>query len=264
MDYKTVNKKSWNQRTALHLESAFYKIPEFMAGASSLQSIELDLLGDLKDKKVLHLQCHFGQDSISLSRLGAEVTAVDFSEDAIAAAKELAEKCGQEVRFITSDVYDLAEHLDETFDWVFTSYGVLGWLPDMAKWANLVERFVAPGGQFLIVEFHPVLWMFDEAVEKVTYSYFNTEPILETLTGSYADPEAEVELKTVTWNHDLQEVLQNLLDTGLVLQAFREYDYSPYPIFEENIAIADGRYCPKGQQGTLPLIYALKMHKPKS
>lgn len=261
MDYRQINQHSWDQRTALHLKSDFYKMPAFLAGASSLNPIELELLGDLKGKKVLHLQCHFGQDSISLARMGAEVTAVDFSNKAIEAARDLAEQCGESVNFIASDVYALKEVLQGTFDWVFSSYGVIGWLPDMEAWADIVSHYTAADGRFLLVEFHPVLWMFDDAVEKVAYPYFNHGPIKETLSGSYADPEAEVELSTVTWNHDLAEVFQSLLNAGLQLRHFQEFDYSPYPIFQENVEIAEGRYQAKAQAGKIPLVYAAAFQK---
>ncbi|RYE50500.1 MAG: class I SAM-dependent methyltransferase [Sphingobacteriales bacterium] len=159
--YISVNKQSWNNRTASHLKSEFYNVEGFLAGKSSLNSIELDLLGDVSGKSILHLQCHFGQDTISLARLGAKVTGVDLSDKAIDAARDLAEKCGFAVNFICCDVYDLPDNLNEQFDMVFTSYGVIGWLPDLDKWAKIISRFMKPGGSLIFAEFHPVLWMFD-------------------------------------------------------------------------------------------------------
>jgi len=148
--YLDINRRSWNSRVDAHYASDFYKVKEFVEGACSLQSIELEQLGDVRGLRILHVQCHFGQDSIALSRRGAEVTGVDFSEKAIAKARELAELCGTKTRFVCCDVYDLTRHLDETFDVVFTSYGVLGWLPDLDRWASTLSRFLKPGGRFFV------------------------------------------------------------------------------------------------------------------
>ena len=141
IDYIKINKESWNKRTDIHFNSDFYDNENFIKGQSSLNEIEIKLLGDIKGKSVLHLQCHFGQDSISLSRLGARTTGVDFSDKAIERARELTSLSNTETKFICCDIYDLAQHLDEKFDAVFTSYGAIGWLPDLDKWAEIVSRF---------------------------------------------------------------------------------------------------------------------------
>lgn len=161
-NYIEKNRQSWNQRTELHVTSAFYDVPGFINGASSLKDIELQLLGDVTGKTILHLQCHFGQDTLSLARLGATVTGIDLSDKAIEAARELAQKVQQDATFICCDLYDLPNYLDEQFDIVFTTYGTIGWLPDLDKWAKIVSRYLKPGGQFVFVEFHPVAWMFDD------------------------------------------------------------------------------------------------------
>ncbi|HEY0897662.1 MAG TPA: class I SAM-dependent methyltransferase, partial [Sphingobacteriaceae bacterium] len=173
-DYIEINRQSWNNRTAAHLNSAFYDMPAFLEGKSSLKAIELKLLGDLKGKSALHLQCHFGQDTISLERLGATVTGVDLSDQAIESARSIAAQLGSGARFICCNVYDLADHLDGQFDVVFSSYGTISWLPDLAAWARLITRFLKPGGTFVFAEFHPVVWMFDDHFRQVRYNYFNT------------------------------------------------------------------------------------------
>ena len=157
MDYKTINKELWNTRTDVHVKSKFYDVPSFLDGKSSLKQIELDLLGDVNEKSILHLQCHFGMDSISFSRLGANVTGVDLSDKAIVKARELASTCQTNTKFIISDVYDLPEVHQGAYDIVFTSYGTIGWLPDMQRWASVVNHFLKPGGKVLIVDFHPVV-----------------------------------------------------------------------------------------------------------
>ncbi len=172
-DYLAINKNTWNTKTPVHLNSEFYGLEEFIKGKTSLKQIELDLLGEVKGKKILHLQCHFGQDTLSLARMGAEVTGVDFSDTAIKEANLLTQKINQSARFICCDVYSLPEHLDEEFDLVYTSYGTIGWLPDLNKWAQIIHRFLKPGGKFVFVEFHPVVWMFDDNFKEIKYNYFN-------------------------------------------------------------------------------------------
>lgn len=161
-NYIEINKHSWNNRTETHLNSEFYNMTGFLIGETSLNEIELELLGDISGKSILHLQCHFGQDSISLSRLGANVTGIDLSYKAIENAKIIAEKTQANTTFICCDIYDLKKHLDEKFDIVFTSYGTIGWLPDLDKWASIINHFLKPNGKFVFVEFHPVVWMFDD------------------------------------------------------------------------------------------------------
>ena len=168
-NYVDINRRSWNDRTEIHIKSDFYDVDGFLKGKNSLKNIELNILGDLSNTSVLHLQCHFGQDSISLSRLGAEVVGVDLSDVAIAKARELAKQAHSTASFICSDVYDLPNHLDRQFDIVFTSYGTIGWLPDLDRWAKVISKFLKPGGRFIFVEFHPVVWMYDSRFEKIAF-----------------------------------------------------------------------------------------------
>ena len=260
-DYVAKNRRAWNNKVATHLQSDFYDVPGFLEGKSSLQEIELGLLGDLVGKSVLHLQCHFGLDTLSLGRMGAEATGVDLSDKAIKTAQELVEKSGIPARFICCDLYDLPDHLDEQFDLVFTTYGTIGWLPDLNKWASLINRFLKPGGELLFVEFHPVVWMFNEDFTEVGYDYFNTQPIVETETGTYTDPEAPLEQEFVAWNHSLGEVLGSLLNNGLEITFFEEYDYSPYDCFKGTVEVAACRYRIGNLGHKIPMVYALKAKK---
>ncbi|MDG1333404.1 MAG: class I SAM-dependent methyltransferase [Crocinitomicaceae bacterium] len=260
-EYLEKNRESWNKRTAVHLESDFYNNEDFIKGNSSLNSIELDLLGDVSGKKILHLQCHFGQDSISLSRMGAEVTGMDLSDEAINAAIELAKKTNQSTKFICCDVYDLPSHLNEKFDIVFTSYGTIGWLPDMDKWANIVQQFLKPGGEFIIAEFHPVVWMFDDDFTKVGYNYFNVEPIQETESGTYADPNANITSEYITWNHPLGEVFMSLINSGLSIAEMHEFDYSPYDCFSHTEEFEPARFRIKHLDNKIPMVYSLRCVK---
>ena len=260
-DYIKKNRKAWNNKVATHLQSDFYDVPGFLEGKSSLQEIELALLGDLEGKSILHLQCHFGLDTLSLARKGAEVTGVDLSDEAIKTAGELTEKAGLNARFICCDLYDLPEHLDEKFDMVFTTYGTIGWLPDLDQWASLINRFLKPGGELLFVEFHPVVWMFDDDFTKIGYDYFNTQPIVETETGTYTDPNAPLQQEFVAWNHSLGEVFGSLLNVGLTISFFEEYDYSPYACFKGTVEVARGRHRIGKLEHKIPMVYALKATK---
>jgi ubiquinone/menaquinone biosynthesis C-methylase UbiE len=256
-NYIEINRQSWNRKTDFHLKSDFYDLEGFLKGNSSLNSIELGLLGDLQGKSVLHLQCHFGQDTISLARLGATVTGVDLSDNAIRQANELAAKAGVKADFICCDLYDLPQHLDKQFDLVFTSYGTIGWLPDLEKWAQIVARFLKPEGKFVFVEFHPVVWMFDYNFEKVGYNYFNDGPIVETQSGTYADKDAPITQEYVNWNHGISEVLNSLIRSGLEINSFDEFDYSPYNCFNHTLEVEPGKYRIKHLGNNIPMVFAL-------
>lgn len=259
MEYLKINKDSWNQRVEPHLASDFYNVKAFKEGKSSLNEIELELLGDVKGKKILHLQCHFGQDTMSLTRMGAECVGVDFSDKAIASAEEIKKDLGLETRFICSDIYSLDPSiLDEKFDIVFTSYGTIGWLPDINKWAQVVRKFMKDDGQFVFAEFHPVIWMFDDDVTKVTYSYFNREVIEEIEKGSYTDKSDHLRTKFMTWNHGLTEVFNALKSQGLKMSDFHEYDYSPYNCFNNTVELEKGKFMIKGYENKFPLVYSMK------
>lgn len=256
-DYISVNKQTWNNKTDVHIASEFYDVQSFIEGKSTLNDIELNLLGDIKGKKILHLQCHFGQDTMSFSRMGAKATGVDLSDKAIDRAKEFTEKLNLDTQFICCDIYDAPKYLDEKFDIVFTSYGTIGWLPDLDKWAKVVSHFLKPNGKFVFVEFHPVLWMLDDYFKEVYYNYFNVEPIIEDESGTYADRYAEIEAKTITWNHPTSEVLNALITNGLELNSFDEYDYSPYNCFNETEEFEKGKFRIKHLENKIPMVFAL-------
>lgn len=259
-NYIEINKESWNNRTDVHVNSEFYDVKGFLGGKSSLNSIELELLGDVSGKSILHLQCHFGQDSLSLSRMGAKVTGIDLSDKAIKVAQDLSEKLNVDAEFICCDLYDLPNHLNKTFDIVFTSYGTIGWLPDLDKWAAVVSRFLKPEGKFVFAEFHPVVWMFDDAFEKIEYNYFKSEAI-ETLEGSYTESRTDAKQQFITWNHSLSEVLSSLLKQGLQINSFNEYDYSPYNCFQNTIEFEPNKFRIQHLGNNIPMVYSLTATK---
>ncbi|NVJ49836.1 MAG: class I SAM-dependent methyltransferase [Gammaproteobacteria bacterium] len=262
MNYKSINKKLWNDRVANHMASEFYDNASFIAGRNSLNGIELELLGDVTNQSIAHLQCHFGQDSMSLARMGAKVTGIDFSDQAISQAKQLNAQLGLSAEFYCDDILALfsdpaAAHLAGQFDVVFASYGVLGWHPDVAAWMSTARQLLKPGGRLVLVEFHPVLWMFDERFQQFKYSYFNRGPITEQVSNSYTDGSAtEQNYQEVGWNHSFADIFAALLDQGLHVQSFTEYDYSPYPCFDNMQPCEQGyRFTHLG--GIVPMVYGL-------
>jgi len=255
--YIDINRDSWNARTEHHLKSEFYDLDGFKKGKSSLNDIELELLGDVRGKSILNLQCHFGQDSLSLARMGAHVVGVDLSDKAINSAREISKAIDTPAEFICCDIFDLPQYLDRSFDIVFTSYGVIGWLPDLNKWAQIIHQYLKPDGKFVLVEFHPVVWMFDEDFVKVGYSYFNSGPIVEEESGTYRDREADIQIQNVNWNHGLGEVINSLLTNGLQLVSIEEYDYSPYNCFNQTVEIAPKKYRIQHLEDKIPMLFSL-------
>lgn len=189
--------------------------------------------------------------------MGAQVTGIDFSENAIRQARALAQKCGTETRFIQADIYEAPNLMDEQFDIVFTSYGTIGWLPDIDKWATVVSHFLKPGGQFVFVEFHPVVWMFDDDFSFIQYNYFKDEPIIETEEGTYADKNASINTKCITWNHSLSSVHSALVKNGIAIQTINEFNYSPYNCFSGTKEIEPGKFIIEKIGDKIPMVYAL-------
>lgn len=260
-NYLQVNKNNWNSKVDLHAASDFYDVKSFLKRKSSLNDIELKLLGNIKGKKLIHLQCHFGLDTLSLGMKGAYVTGVDFSDKAISKAKELSETSNIKADFYCCDLYKIPETIKGKFDIVFTSYGVLGWLPDLKKWAKIVSGLLKKNGQLILVEFHPAVWMFDNSFNKIKYSYFNNGAIVEVEKGSYANRNETKKYKSVSWNHSLDEVFNSLKDAGLSINTFKEFNYSPYNCLRGMEQAGKKKYRIKKFKDNLPLVYALKAIK---
>lgn len=257
------NKAVWNKRTDAHLASEFYDVQNFKNGKSSLNAFEIELLGNVEGKSLLHLQCHFGQDTLSLARMGAAATGVDFTDTAIAAAKELNDELGLDAKFVCCNVYDTRRHISEQFDFVFTSYGTIGWLPELKPWAQVVSESLKPGGMFVMVEFHPYVWMLDEEFKTIKYAYFNEEVIESISTSSYAAKEQLHEpMKEFGWNHPLSDVFSALTEAGLAMEVFREYNGSPYNCFANMEQHADGLYRFTNWGTKIPLVYGIRFRKP--
>lgn len=223
-----VNRARWNELVPAHRDSAFYDLDGFRAGRSSVDDVSMELLGDVAGKRLLHLQCHFGMDTLSLAREGAIVTGVDFSPVAIDLARSLADELGVEARFIEANIYDLPDMLDERFDIVFTSHGTINWLPDISGWARVAANRLQPGGRFVFLDWHPVAWMLkqdDVTGYEFEYSYFNSGRVFEfSEDGSYADgAEGLMNRDTREWHHQLGEIVNALIAAGLRIESVGEY-----------------------------------------
>lgn len=273
LNYKSffdANRTSWNKRTAVHKDSAFYDLESFKNGQSSLNKIELRELGNVQGKTLLHLQCHFGMDTLSWAREGAIVTGVDLSDEAIKLATDLNNELAFDATFVCSNIYDLIEvegtafsgkGAADYFDIVFTSYGTIGWLPDLDHWAKVIAHFLKPGGTFYIVDFHPVLWMMDENFQEIKYDYFNTSVIAEEHIGTYTDKDAPIKSMEYSWNHSFSEILAALLKYNLNIVTLNEYPYSPYNCFNNLEQGIDKMWRIKNMNEKLPMIYSIKAVK---
>lgn len=253
------NRSLWDGWARLHFSSPFYDVEGFRAGKSSLCPVEVEEVGEVEGKTLLHLQCHFGLDTLSWARRGAVVTGVDFSEEAIALARALSAELGIPATFLCANVYDLPQLLPRQFDVVFTSYGVLGWLPDLDRWAEVVAHHLRPGGTFYMVEFHPVLGMLDEDGETLAYPYFpQAEPLKSEARGSYAVPDAEFTATAYEWPHSLGEVVTALLQAGLRLEFLHEFAYSTcgcWPFLQE---VEPGKWVWKGRTNQFPHMFSVR------
>jgi SAM-dependent methyltransferase len=264
------NEALWDEWTAIHEKSEFYDLDEFKRGGVRIRQYEIDEIGPVEGKDLLHLQCHFGMDTLSWARLGARVTGADFSGAAIDLARSISVEIGYpKARFVQSDIYDLPNALEGDFDIVYTSGGVLGWLPDIRRWAEVVAHFVRPGGRFYITEIHPVVQTFQEdgvgpGELRLAYPYWeHPEPLAFPVEGSYADRTATVATRTeYGWDHGLGEVVTALIDAGLRIESLREYPFVRWPL-GFLVEAPDGTYrLPPGTPGELPLFFSILARKP--
>lgn len=267
------NRKHWEELAALHPDSDYYDVAAFLDGTCTLDPVEPEEVGTVEGKALLHLQCHFGMDTLSWARRGADVTGVDFSEEAVETARELAEETGFEdsARFVRSDVYDLPESdlAGEQFDVVYTSFGVLFWLPDLDRWADVVSEFVRPGGTFYLADHHPFTNTFDEESTaedlQVTYPYFGERLTYDAAeTGTYAlDPDDLDHGSTHGWTHSLGEIVTALAGAGLDIDFLHEYPWSTFEAVDAMEEGEHGRYVLPGVEEYHPFVFTLRASKPK-
>lgn len=278
-DLHELNRRSWNEATRAHNSHKAGQAEFLRSGGSTLFPEELELLGDLRGRTLVHLQCNAGQDTLSLAALGATVTGIDISDEAIEAAARLSRETGIPATFVRADVYDwLAESEPEAFDLAFSSYGAVCWLSDLPAWARGICRILKPGGAFVLVEFHPVAGMFNERLE-LAWPYRDPEPFIADGVSDYVAASSE---GLVPWGyqegvtdfanphrsaefiHSVSDVITALLDAGLQLEVFREYLYSNGCRFFDDAILGEGRryILPPGTPA-IPQMYALRARKPR-
>lgn len=260
-DYSKINKKWWNDVTKVHLHSELYDLPGFKKGKSSLQATELEEVGDVRDKTLLHLMCHFGMDTLSWARLGAIATGVDLSDNSIKLAKKLSKEIGVPAAFICSDIYGLPSVMDKKFDIIFTSYGVLCWISKIRKWGKIINHFLKVGGMFYIVELHPFTNILSHDF-KIFYKYFDKGPYIDDSSGTYTDWGANVKGFTYEWSYTLGDVINALIKVGLKIEYVHEFPFTMYDQFpgfmEQN---EKGQYVLKNKKIQIPLLFSLKATK---
>jgi SAM-dependent methyltransferase len=234
---------------------------QFKNGESSLCETEIAELGSVSGKSLCHLQCHFGQDTLSWARLGAEVTGLDLSPEGIESAQTLAKDLNLSATFVQGNVLEASHIINNRFDIVFTSYGTVIWLHDLLSWARQIASLLDQGGFFYIIDFHPVAWMFDEKLEKIKYSYFNVERIVEVTEGTYADRAAELRKTCITWNHSLSEITDALIQAGLRINFLHEFGFSWFNVFENLVSRPAGGFFHREHGEKIPLMYSIKATK---
>jgi SAM-dependent methyltransferase len=272
-EYVEANRQLWDAWARINLTSSFYDVEGFVAGrGQDLDAISLATVGDVRGKSLLHLQCHFGMDTLRWARRGATVTGIDFSAEAIAAARALTAHMAVPATFVHSDVYELPSKLDGSFDVVFTSHGALCWLPDLDRWAQVVAHFLAPGGALSVVDAHPVTMIFNDRLKdpelQLLYPYFHgREPIREEHPGCYAVPDAPIASVEHVWLHTISDIIGGLARAGLRIESFEEYPYLSWRFFPWMEQGPDGWWrlpvhegVPLGP-GSLPLMFSLRATK---
>jgi SAM-dependent methyltransferase len=265
-DAETKNQALWDEIAPVHLK-AYKEVALLREGAEVLDEIELREIGDVRDKTMLHLQCHIGTDSLAWARHGAIVTGLDFSGESIACAEQLKQDLGLDATFVHSNVYDARSAIDGQFDIVYTSKGVLCWLRDLEKWGRIIAHFLKPGGTFYLMELHPVLNPIEEQPPgelAFVHSYFHrAEPTLwDGDDPDYADGDYVPESPSYEWTWAVADIVNALLKAGLQLESLNEYDKLFFRRFP-SMTTDDGRWFRMSRQnGKLPLLLTLRARKP--
>ena len=266
------NRALWDEWTPIHVRSAFYDVEGWKSGTrADLYPLLVDEVGDVAGKDLLHLQCHFGMDTLAWARRGARVTGIDISERGIEQARLLAAETGLEATFVVSDVAELPDRLEGEFDVVFTSFGAINWLPDLPRWAEVVAHFVRPGGFFYIAEAHPFAWAFDDddaSTElRLHYHYWpSPDPLVFAGGESYADSDAPVKGQVeYAWQHSMGEIISSLAAAGLRIEYLHEHPWVPWKMFPFMVETDEGSgvwRLPEPDDARLPLLFSLKATKP--
>lgn len=272
-DYAELNRANWDERAPAHAASPGYAIRRFLAEPDFLSDVvrfDRERLGDITGLRGLHLQCHIGTDTLSLHRLGARMTGLDFSAAALDEARRLAEAARADIRYVQSEAYDAVTQLGEArFDLVYTGIGALCWLPDVSRWARLVADLLKPGGRLFIREGHPALWSIDERrpdrLLVADYPYFETpEPVIWDDETTYVETDVRfVHNRTASWNHGIGEILSAVLAAGLRITGFLEHRSVPWEALPGSMTLGPaGEWSLAERPDRLPLSYTLQASKP--
>ncbi len=263
-----VNRARWDELADIHRHSPFYGADRLRAGSYRLTPIETAELGEVAGRRLVHLQCHIGLDTLHLARQGAIVTGLDFSPRAIEAARALAAETGLAARFVEGNVYDATDLIAERFDVVFITWGAITWLPDIARWAAIVATLLAPGGFLYLADAHPAALMLEQdapdAPIVARYDYrTGAEPLVFHQPVSYSgDPDPTRHTAEHVWNHPLGAVVDALIAAGLVIEWLHEHDGLPWALFPCLEAGADGLYRLPAGRSRLPLAFSIRARKP--
>jgi SAM-dependent methyltransferase len=271
-DYRTLNRASWDERAPAHAASADYAVARFRedpAFVSEVVRFDLPRLGDVTGLRGAHLQCHIGTDTISLARLGACMTGLDFSPASVAEGRRLAHAVGADADFVEGDVYDAVGLLGPAaFDFVFTGVGALCWLPDVRRWAGVVADLLRPGGRLFLREGHPMLWALADAREDgllvVEHPYFErSEPTVWDEAGTYVQTDVTFTHNlTHEWNHGLAEIVTAVLEAGMRLTMLVEHDSVPWEALPGQMERLDGdEWRLRDRPWRLPHTYTLQAVK---
>jgi 2-polyprenyl-3-methyl-5-hydroxy-6-metoxy-1,4-benzoquinol methylase len=269
-EFSAANQRNWDERVAIHRRdtTGFYGVERFLTGEKRLHAVDSGELGEIAGKRLIHLQCHFGLDTLMLARVGAAVTGLDFSSAAIAEAKRLTAKIGVSADFVCADVYDARRAVEGEFDIVFTTWGTICWLPDIIGWGETIASLLAPGGLLYFADAHPAMLVLEERGGRLVTEWDADTPIdkplvldeAQTYTG---DPTPLNAVRTYQWIHSLPRIVSALTSAGLVLDFVHEHDWLPWPPFPMCIRADNGAYClPKGSP-RLPLAVSLRAIKPR-
>jgi SAM-dependent methyltransferase len=263
-DWRTLNRANWDDRTRVHVASTFYDLDGFRAGADSLGPFEAAEAGDVTGKRLVHLQCHIGLDTLSWARRGASVSGLDFSAPAVQAARALAADLGIQASFVVADVYDAAAAFaGQQFDVVYTGTGALVWLPDMARWAQVVASLLVPGGFLYLVEVHPFAQILDEqSGTTVAYDYFDSSPQVEDYPWTYTDGPPLEHTRSIQFQHGLGDVITALTNAGLHVEFVHEFDFDFWQRYERLRRDDTGCYRLPPGQPRVPLMYSLRASRP--
>jgi 2-polyprenyl-3-methyl-5-hydroxy-6-metoxy-1,4-benzoquinol methylase len=260
-EWRELNRSNWDSRVSVHVASSFYDVDGFRAGRDTVGPLQAAEVGDVTGKRLVHLQCHIGLDTLSWARRGAVVSGLDFSAPAVETAQSLAAELGIAATFVVSDVYDAVNAYDGArFDIVYTGIGALVWLPSLTRWASVVASLLTPGGFLYLIEGHPFVQTLEESAGTlvVAHDYFDSAGVEEDYPYTYTDGPSLAQPRSVQFQHSLGSIVSALAEAGLRIEFLHEFDFEMFSRFSSMKAGPDGRYRLPGGQPTVPMLFSLR------